>query len=201
MSRARPAWVICVGLALVAACRQTSAPGDAGADGGDAALDANAPRACGASGSTCTASEYCAFEPRLCGKGKRPGTCRPRPAGCRGPYAPVCACDKKIYNSECDALAAGVDLDVTGGCREQVADWIPCGPKLCDARKTYCEIVLSDVFDLPTDYTCKALPPACVPSGSTARKCECFPAGTRCVSFCGTIDTGGVPGFHLTCRL
>jgi hypothetical protein len=57
------------------------------------------------------------------------------------------------------------------------------------------------VFELPTDYTCKPLPPACVPEGDVARACDCFPAGTRCGSFCGHVPTGGIDGFHLTCRL
>ncbi len=76
------------------------------------------------------------------------------------------------------------------------------GPRFCDARKSYCEIVLSDVFELPTDYACKPLPAACVPDGDVARPCDCFPKGTRCGSFCGHLPSGGgVEGFHLTCRL
>jgi hypothetical protein len=106
-----------------------------------------------------------------------------------------------VYASECAAHAAGVDLDANGGCRERVRDWIACGPRFCDARSHYCEIVLSDVAELPTDYTCRALPPSCIPEGQVARDCKCFPAGTRCSSFCGHIESGGLAGFHLTCRL
>jgi hypothetical protein len=151
----------------------------------------------------CAADEYCVFVPGLCGKGKRAGTCRPRPRGCDEPASPVCGCDRRVYANACAASAAGVDLAVDGGCTGvHPRDWIACGARFCDARRSYCEIVLSDVFELPTDYTCKPLPPACVPDGNAARTCDCFPASTRCRSFCGRLDGGGgVTGFHLTCRL
>lgn len=149
--------------------------------------------------SGCAAGEYCAYTPGLCGKGKRPGACRPRPAACADAYSPVCGCDGHVYGTECEAHAAGVDLDVSGRCREQAAaDWAPCGARFCDARTSYCEIVLSDVFELPTDFTCKPLPDSCLVA---SRTCDCFPKGTRCASFCGVMETGGAATFHLTCRL
>jgi hypothetical protein len=149
----------------------------------------------------CAADEYRAYEPALCGKGKRPGKCRPKPTACDGAAAPVCGCDGKVYPSECAAHAAGVDLDVNGRCHATIRDFIPCGPRFCDARTSYCEIVLSDVVEPPTDSTCKPLPPSCRPDGDVTRACSCFPARTRCLSFCGQVPTGGVAGFHLTCRL
>ncbi len=149
----------------------------------------------------CAADEYCAFTPGLCGKGKRPGACRARPTACTSAYVPVCGCDGHVYRSECDAHAAGVDLDVNGRCREHAAaDWAPCGARFCDARVAYCEIVLSDVFELPTDFTCKPLPASCLVDRA-ARSCDCFPKETRCLSFCGPMETGGASTFHLTCRL
>lgn len=161
--------------------------------------DAGAARVCSAT-AACAPDEYCAFEPRLCGKGAHPGVCRARAAECHEAFAPVCGCDGKISRSEWEAHAAGLDLDVTGACRDRVPGWIACGARLCDARLSYCEIVLSDVAELPTDYTCKPLPKACLPEGDVAQKCACFPDGTRCSSFCGYIPTGTLDGFHLTCR-
>jgi len=174
---------------VVAACRHPSTD-----------LPDAAARACGLSDAACGADAYCAYTPRLCGKGKRAGVCTKKPLRCESPYSPVCGCDGHTYDSECAANAAGVDLSVNGGCGAKLADWMPCGAHYCDARTSYCEIVLSDVFELPTDSTCKPLPAACVPANGATPSCDCFPSGTRCRSFCGPIETGGLAGFHLTCR-
>ena len=150
----------------------------------------------------CSSSDYCVFTPALCGAGKHPGTCRSRPTSCDDAYRPVCGCDREVHPSACAAATAGVDLAVNGRCAGPgPRDWIACGAQFCDAHTSYCEIVLSDVVDPPTDYACRPLPAACVPVDGIARDCACFPPGTRCLSFCGLIQSGGLAGFHLTCRL
>ncbi len=127
----------------------------------------------------------------------------PRPAACDEPYAPVCGCDGRVYDGTCAARAAGVDVAGTGGCEETIPDRITCGGHYCDPRTSYCEIFLSDVPDPPTDFACRPLPPTCLPAADgAARRCDCFPAGTRCRSFCGPLPTGSgaLAGFHLTCQ-
>ncbi len=119
-----------------------------------------------------------------------------------GPASPVCGSDGHAWPSEGAAAAAGVGLSRTGGCKDGPPSFAPCGAHYCDVATSYCEIVLSDVPDPPTDYACRPLPPRCTADPSRAPSCDCFPAGTRCLSFCGPMDTnGGRPGLHLTCRL
>jgi hypothetical protein len=93
------------------------------------------------------------------------------------------------------------------GCRERSApralrmpEQIQCGSRTCDPRSTYCEIVLSDAPELPSDYTCRPLPPACASPEHRARAgCGCLPPRTRCMHFCSLVDTQGGPGLRLTC--
>jgi hypothetical protein len=119
---------------------------------------------------------------------------------CDGGASPVCGCDGVVYPSECAAYAAGVDLDVTGACRDRVPDWAPCGAHYCNADTSYCEIYLSDVPEIPTDHFCRPLPESCLRLEASARTCECFASSTPCRSFCGPLPTGGRPAFHLTCQ-
>ena len=112
----------------------------------------------------------------------------------------MCGCDHHVYPSQCAAHAAGVDVAVLGGCGEQVRGKIACGARYCDARSTYCEIIVSDVLDLPSTYTCRPLPASCAsPDGSAPPQCSCFPRGTRCSDFCVAVETAGATTFRLTC--
>ena len=61
-------------------------------------------------------------------------------------------CDGEVHDDACAAQAAGVDLAVMGGCKTVLSDWAPCGPRFCDVRTSYCEIYLSDVFEIPTCF-------------------------------------------------
>jgi hypothetical protein len=150
----------------------------------------------------CASEQFCAFIPGLCGQGPKPGTCRPRPISWPTVHTPVCGCDGKVYENETQAHMEGVDLAVMGGCKQPLLDWVPCGSHYCDVRSSYCEIYLSDVFEIPTTYHCRPLPPACKPGpdGYPTPTCDCFPANAPCRSFCGPLPTGGIPGFHLTCQ-
>jgi hypothetical protein len=112
----------------------------------------------------------------------------------------VCACSGKVYGNACAAHAAGEDLAVMGGCKAVIPDFAACGAHYCDAHRSYCEIYLSDVFDLPTDHFCQPLPEACKPGPGKAPNCSCFPPNTACSSFCGPLATGGIDAFHLTCQ-
>jgi len=96
-----------------------------------------------------------------------------------------------------DAASRGCDPSNDGGCGEHIAGRIPCGPHYCDARSSYCEIMLSDAPELPSTLSCRPLPESCKTPEAPA--CSCFPKGTRCSGFCSAVDTGSIRGFRLTC--
>jgi hypothetical protein len=85
-----------------------------------------------------------------------------------------------------------------GGPEADVVSPFGCGDRSCDARTHYCENVNTDVQALPSTYTCRPLPAACLPARG-APGCGCFPATTRCRGYCRREKTAGVTGFQLSC--
>ena len=75
-------------------------------------------KACGGFiGSTCSATEYCAYVPgQACGAADASSACKPRPDGCTDIYMPVCGCDQKTYASTCDAALHGQGVYTEGVC-------------------------------------------------------------------------------------
>ncbi len=63
----------------------------------------------------CAQTEYCAKPAGNCNTFLA-GTCEDRPQMCPPLYSPVCGCDGTTYGSECDASAAGVNVDYAGEC-------------------------------------------------------------------------------------
>jgi hypothetical protein len=199
---------LAVGLLLIALCgcrsnRESSQlVVSSSAVAAQSAPPVESPRRCGEGTSErCLAAEYCDDPHGLCGRrAQLSGVCRPRPTDCEKHEDPVCACDGRIYRNPCQAHAAGTDESLNGGCEQQLPGKIACGPRYCEAQTSYCEIVLSDVAELPSDFTCKALPPACRAAfGAGKPSCSCLPEGTRCASFCVVVDAKTAKSLRLTC--
>src|SRR5262245_61348643 len=85
----------------------------------------------GFAGTQCAADEYCDYPRKDCGIADGAGTCKPRPEVCPDISSPACACNGKIYASECDAAAAGFDLSAGGTCQPRAGDF-NCGYRFCD---------------------------------------------------------------------
>jgi|SRR5688572_15910983 hypothetical protein len=59
---------------------------------------------------------YCDYPENDCGNADATGTCAPRPDLCQPVIMPVCGCDDRPYNSECEANQAGFDVTDPGTC-------------------------------------------------------------------------------------
>lgn len=156
------------------------APGPDG--GGDGAF-------CGGiAGLQCDDAHYCDFRANGCGGDDSGGTCMPRPPECAiGPD--VCGCDGAIYQGECAAASAGVDLDDRGTCAPS-GNTFACGHLFCQPMNEYCQVSLDDTGGA-NFYQCIPNPGACPDVGAN---CTCL-AGESCGTSCAQTGTG----FTLTC--
>lgn len=64
----------------------------------------------------CKPGELCDPRPGNCKTADIDGTCVKRPTVCKQDVRPVCGCDGKTYNNDCERLRKGVALDHKGNC-------------------------------------------------------------------------------------
>jgi hypothetical protein len=77
--------------------------------------DPNAPdaggRSCGGFvGDVCSDTEFCDFPEPGCDYADATGICKDRPDICQPAIDPVCGCDGRDYQNECEAYKAGTDV-------------------------------------------------------------------------------------------
>jgi hypothetical protein len=160
----------------------------------DAEIDASTGTTCGGfANAQCGPSEFCDFANNGCGDADEVGTCQPRPTTCPDTAGiaarPTCGCDKTVYGGECDANAAGVDLDAHGNCPVPQGSFA-CGYTQCSLQNQYCK---REVHARGGDtFSCVPLPgcPSQFPN------CACLANEP-----CGSVCTGNGPtGLTLTCQ-
>ncbi len=163
-----------------------AAPADAATDEPDASTTS-----CGGIvGSDCGDSAYCNYDDNLCGASNGLGTCESRPDLCQPVERPVCGCDGIVYDNECEAYVAGVDVSAQSGCATPVGTFA-CGPQFCTQGIEYCEFKPSGVVQQPSMYQCVPFPNGCTGRGD----CGCL-ADEPCGDSCEESDDGD---FTLTC--
>ena len=89
---------------------------------GAAPTIANLDEACGGPDKiTCNSALYCHLPDGQCSAPDAAGTCVKAPDFCMRVSRPVCGCNGKTYQNECDARHAKVAIDYTGACKKPPA--------------------------------------------------------------------------------
>ncbi len=136
----------------------------------------------------CESTEVCSFADWSCGS--TVGDCRPKPVACDAIYAPVCGCDANVYENECLAHLAGVDLGTD--CKAP-SGYALCGTSYCLVGTEYCRVTVNGPgAERVWVSECIGLPSGC----GTAPSCSCL-AGEPCGDQCSE-GLGGVPKLSCT---
>jgi hypothetical protein len=92
------------------------------AQAASAAAIANLDEACGGPDKiTCNSALYCQLPAGQCSAEDAPGTCVKAPDFCMRVSRPVCGCNGKTYQNECDARHAKVAIDYATACKKPPA--------------------------------------------------------------------------------
>ena len=149
------------------------------------------PKRCGASilHGTCGVAEFCDMPAGQCGSGRVGGTglCQPLPDVCPRIVNPVCGCDGKTYNNECEANRAKVSVQKDGACEDHCPPTgIVCSPTCPGSGSNHGAPCRAGNFNATT-CTCDPLADCRTQGCSDGGECSfcwgsfaCIPHGAQC---------------------
>jgi hypothetical protein len=143
-------------------------------------------------GITCASDEFCDFAQNKCEPGGREApTCQPIPQDCEpdDPDFTVCGCDGQVYQSICEAAAAGTD--VAEDLCEPPAGMFGCGWKFCTAETEVCQFE-PNFEGYASFFWCDPTPPECVDDYSCACILPLYEGTAGCSLTNCSEDMGGV---------
>ncbi len=150
--------------------------------------------------STCPSNQFCEYPDDRCGANGTMGTCVDRPSFCRvlpSDEARVCACDRKVYDSPCEASRAGQDIAQEGICALSI-DQFACGSNVCSRKSQYCRVTKLDSMPrAPATFRCVLLPAICA-SAALDVVCACLNKNNvACANTCRIESPSNAP--FVTC--
>ncbi len=148
-----------------------SQTGSTGTETGSSSTGGGVP--CGGfAGDTCAETEFCDFEQAGCDFADGQGTCAPRPQAC--PFdvvIPVCACNGEVYQSECWANLAGVDVTGDDSCGSSGTQ---CGGKTggtCEDDE-FCDFAQDSCGFADESGVCRTRPTQCPDEADVPCACD-----------------------------